>query len=434
MVRRLVEHAGSGAVEALRHVLQMEGEPRLDFDATAGEALVAAAENGHCDVITLLLDHGASVDCLNGRPLQRACASNRLATATLLLMQGADPTAAASLTGFTPLMSCCMASDSAPHMRPTSAALPPSLASVDPAVAVTARMSPQSVRLLHTTAAASAQPSAILTAVLSPSQSSVSAHSSSSFATSAARSSRSPRNAVLLPQAPTPVSAAATDAESRVPLLRLLLSYPSCLTSVDAQCSSVYCGPYNGWAALHFAADADRSDLVEALLTHGAADVDARTAQGDTALAIAAERGHADVVRVFLAHRADIHATRRGLSVVEWCLYRAEPDLVHYCVARGARADLGSRASWFPQRGTLLDVLRSQLSEALLDRLHLALHRGSRICRQNAAVRDVLLIHSWQTASSGDAADGTAEAKRSVMKACYLPGPAIDSIVAYQSG
>ena len=35
MVRRLVEHAAAGQVEALRHILQMEGDPRVSHADTA---------------------------------------------------------------------------------------------------------------------------------------------------------------------------------------------------------------------------------------------------------------------------------------------------------------------------------------------------------------------------------------------------------------
>ena len=83
---------------------------------------------------------------------------------------------------------------------------------------------------------------------------------------------------------------------------------------------------------------------------------------------------------------------------------------------------------WFPgSDAPLLDVLRSQMSEALLDSLHLALHRGSRTFVQRTAVRDVLLIFSWMTT----VADEGPEGKRAPVKA-YFPSTAVELITAYQ--
>ena len=147
-------------------------------------------------------------------------------------------------------------------------------------------------------------------------------------------------------------------------------------------------------------------------------------------------------------------AVQRGLSVVDWCLYRGEAALVDFCVSHGARANLSAKVSvspftshggirlaihscahlslapvqWFPgSDATLLDVLKAQMSEALLDSLHLSLHRGGRIFRQKAAVRDVLLIFSWMTTVAEEGPEG----KRAPVKA-YFPSAAVEIIAAYQ--
>ena len=267
---------------------------QLDFEATAGEALVAAAESGHVECVSLLLDSDASVNGLSGRALQRACAANQLPTASLLLAHSADPTLASSLTAFTPLMHTCKATPPAPPSLP--ALLPPPIT-----IDATAALSPTflSSRLQPS----SAHPPGPILALLSPSHSSATpapmASTPATAAGPASASHRSPRGA----------GEGASTSGSRVPLMRLLLSFPSCESTVNAACSGVYCGPYNGWAALHFAADNDRVDLCEELIARGA-DVDAKTGQGDTALAIAAERGHAQVVHALVGYRADIHAQR----------------------------------------------------------------------------------------------------------------------------
>ena len=267
---------------------------QLDFEATAGEALAAAAECGHVDAVSLLLDSGASVNGLSGRALQRACAANQLPTASLLLAHSADPTLASTLTAFTPLMSCCM------NAPPASPSIPSPL---PPPIVIDANAALSPTFLSSRQVPPSAHPGPIL-ALLSPSHASSTPASAVSTSVTAASpvppTHRSPREAgeVAGPQGP-----------SRVPLMRLLLSFPSCESTVNAACSAVYCGPFNGWAALHFAADNDLVELCEELLARGA-DVDSKTGQGDTALAIAAERGHAAVVHALVGHRADIHAQR----------------------------------------------------------------------------------------------------------------------------
>ena len=432
MVRRLVEHARAGQVEALRHICSMEGEPRLDFEAGAGEALVAAAEAGHTDAISALLEFGANVNCLSGRPLQRACLAEQLPAAQLLLSHAADPSAPAALTGFTPVMLCCMADSQYRQPRQpaesASKSAPPSSLSLGLPLSAAAPPSAPSSLVADSATTASATARSIGSSILAQLHSPTHTGPLSATAAAAAPTPSQPA-AATVPTASPPSQlavAAAVSASPRLALLRLLLSYPSCCSSLSASCSSHYCGPYNGWQALHFAADRGDVSLVSALLQCGA-EVDGRTAQQDTSLAIAAERGHAAVVQSLVAAGASLAVRRRGLTAVEWSVYRGQAALVEWLVAHGARAQLDVRVSWL--KGSLLEVLQGELSEALLDKLHLSLFRGEKRQRQRQQLRDELLVFHWHSDSGTDPSKPAA-GKASVK--CFLPAAAIDSIVAYQ--
>ena len=438
MVRRLVAHCRMGEVEALRHICSMEGEPRLDFEAGAGEAMVAAAECGQTEAISALIDFGANVNCLNGRPLQRACQASQLQTAQLLLSHAADPASQSTLTAFTPVMLCCKADpryrqqreqqSANESTRPSSSlhlslALPAAAAS--PAVSSSSSSISQPSLLgsdgaLVASVTARTVGSSILAQLHSPSHAGQPNNSTSAAAPSSSPPPPAPAIAATTATQPTP----SAPTSARLSLLRLLLSYPSCSSSLSATCSPHYCGPYNGWQALHFAADSGDVSLVSALLQSGCA-VDGLTGQQDTALTIAAERGHVDVVQSLVAAGASLTVRRRGLTAVEWSVYRGQAALVEWLVAHGARAQLDVRVSWL--KGSLLEVLQGELSEALLDKIHLSLFRGEKRQRQRHQLRDELLVFHWHTDGSGT--EGKPAAKN---VKCFLPAAAIDSIVAYQ--
>jgi hypothetical protein len=145
-------------------------------------------------------------------------------------------------------------------------------------------------------------------------------------------------------------------------LVRFLLSNGA---TADLPCHPEQCGLFNGWTALHFAADAGHLEVVQLLLEHGAT-VDAPNSNGDTALAIAAERGQWDVARWLVAAAAHIHATRRGLNVVQWAVYRGDHDAVQFLVSYGAVPQLQVKTLWFPPGLTLKEVRHSQNAVAPL--------------------------------------------------------------------
>ena len=420
--------------------------------------MVAVAEAGQTDAISALLEFGANVNCLNGRPLQRACLAEQLHTAQLLLSHAADPTAQSTLTAFTPLMLCCMTdaryrpqrgqqpahesapSSSTPNLSLALPATAAAAATFAPSAVSSSSASASQSSLLGTDSTSAASVSArsvgssILAQLHSPTQAQLSAAAAASLAGPSSSSppppSSSPAAAAAVPTTQLTQSAAAGSAapsSGRLSLLRLLLSYPSCCSSLSVSCSPQYCGPYNGWQALHFAADSGDVSLVAALLQAGA-EVDGRTAQQDTALTIAAERGHVEAVRSLVAAGASISVRRRGLTAVEWSVYRGQAALVEWLVAHGARAQLDVRVSWL--KGSLLEVLKGELSEALLDKLHLSLYRGEKRQRQRQQLRDELLVFHWHTDGGTESASKPAVGKANVK--CFLPATAIDSIVAYQ--
>jgi hypothetical protein len=104
----------------------------------------------------------------------------------------------------------------------------------------------------------------------------------------------------------------------------------------------------NGWTALHFACDRGHLDIVQFLVEHGAR-VDLPSAAGETACSIAAEHGHTAIVRYLVCNGAAVDARRRGLSLVQWALYRAEADQVAYLMSFGAAPALDdTRVLWLP--------------------------------------------------------------------------------------
>jgi outer membrane protein assembly factor BamB len=76
---------------------------------------------------------------------------------------------------------------------------------------------------------------------------------------------------------------------------------------------------------------------VEALLAKGA-DVNAKSAYGATALSFAADKGHLDVVRVLIKHKADLNVndTFYNATPMTWALMRGHAGVVKALVEAGA--------------------------------------------------------------------------------------------------
>lgn len=187
---------------------------------------------------------------------------------------------------------------------------------------------------------------------------------------------------------------------------------------LDEPCHAENCGTYNGWAALHFAADLGYTEIVRYLFERGAT-CDLPNAYGETALSIAAEAGRFDIVKYLAWNGANIHAKRRELTVVQWAIYRARPDIVQFLVSQGADPELKNTCSWFPNKIMLKDLIAQEYSTPVHKEIDLAIYRGSQQLRTRAAVRRILKEYQWY----GDLPDSDAPAAPSG----YDPMSAFDS-------
>mmetsp|Transcript_13195 Transcript_13195/g.25629 ORF Transcript_13195/g.25629 Transcript_13195/m.25629 type:complete len:243 (+) Transcript_13195:139-867(+) len=166
---------------------------------------------------------------------------------------------------------------------------------------------------------------------------------------------------------------------------------------VDVKTNEENCGTYNGWAPIHFAADAGHLDVVQYLVEVAKAIIDQPTSEpAETALALAAEHGRFDVVRYLVAAGANIHCKRRGMNVVQWCIYRCSFDTVQFLVSYGAKPDLESRVVWFGNDDTLEERIRKEWSPPLWEKVDTAIYRGSVQLRERAAHMRLLSEVSWE--------------------------------------
>jgi ankyrin repeat protein len=117
--------------------------------------------------------------------------------------------------------------------------------------------------------------------------------------------------------------------------------------------------------ALHAAAQTGTHDALARLLAEGA-DVNARSAGGETALMLAAARGRLDAIGLLIERGADVNAvTDAGNTALMLAAARGQVDAVQALLARGARADhrnkfgLGAAdwAKWSEREGDLLALL-----------------------------------------------------------------------------
>lgn len=155
-------------------------------------------------------------------------------------------------------------------------------------------------------------------------------------------------------------------------------------------------GDFSGWSALHFAADDGHLDICQFLVEVGKCIIDQENAANETALSIAAEHGQFEVVKYLVTAGAHIHAKRRGLTVVQWAIYRCSPETVQFLVSYGGRAHLDIKTLWFPLDLTLKDVIKRELSDPLYDKLDLAIYRGSVKLQERAGHMRALSEITWE--------------------------------------
>jgi ankyrin repeat protein len=136
-------------------------------------------------------------------------------------------------------------------------------------------------------------------------------------------------------------------------LRRLLVQQPALARASNPD------APHAGWTGLHEAAKGGHADVVRLLLAHGA-DVNAREAGDNTSpLHWAAAGNHHETVRALLDGGADVHGTGdvHELDVIGWAAFYHAPgvdpadiepsrrDLVALLVQRGARHHIFSALS-----------------------------------------------------------------------------------------
>jgi hypothetical protein len=208
---------------------------------------------------------------------------------------------------------------------------------------------------------------------------------------------------------------------------------------VEVRTHEENCGQFSSWTPLHFAADGGHLDCVQALIA-AMSPVDLRTAAGNTACALAAEHGRFDVVRFLAAADADISATRRGLNVLQWAVYRCDCDAIEYLCSYGAFADLTVTTRWFAEgtsgrNATLAQQIKRDVSPPLIARIDRAIYRGGKKFHLRAAHEELLREVEWTQADDDDALDPVALAMQAeaLAKHTYvLPEKAVTLIAAYE--
>ena len=169
--------------------------------------------------------------------------------------------------------------------------------------------------------------------------------------------------------------------------------------NINDRCGDV-CGVWNGWTALHFAADGGYVDILNALTARGA-DVTTRNANGDSALSVAAECGHWEFVAAILERdAAEIASTRRGLTAVEWAVYRGEAAVVEKLISRGGTAHLEVRPKWLDGgRQSLGEYIFSAFSQSLYEEVEMSIFRGVRRFAVKQARLEALMSFTWNVAT-----------------------------------
>lgn len=118
------------------------------------------------------------------------------------------------------------------------------------------------------------------------------------------------------------------------------------------QLVSNHCGLYSsdwsGTTALHVAAQNGHKDIVEILLNEGA-NQDARTKVERTALHLAAQYGHLPVVDLLISYWSDVNATDMlKMSPLHWATDKGHVNVVERLLQAGADATLRSKFQLTP--------------------------------------------------------------------------------------
>jgi ankyrin repeat protein len=183
-----------------------------------------------------------------------------------------------------------------------------------------------------------------------------------------------------------------------IEIMNLLLSAGA---KIDETNHPLHNEQYNGWAAIHYAADMGHLSVLQSLIQHGAV-IDLPNAAGDTATAIAAERGNWEAVKCLINNNANIHARRRGLNIVEWAIYLASIEAVQWLISYGATVDFNLFTTWFKENQTLRQVIYKEFSESVYNEIDLAVYRGSLAVKERQEKFKILSEIQWEVAAVFD--------------------------------
>lgn len=130
-----------------------------------------------------------------------------------------------------------------------------------------------------------------------------------------------------------------------LPMMAHLLQ---CKADPDAKLHDSHCRVHNGWSSIHLAAEAGSLDVLRLLLQEKAS-IELPTLQKETAVVLAAENGHSNVVKLLVEAGALKESVRMGLTSIQWALYRGDHELVEFLVRKGAQVKLDTKVLWFAE-------------------------------------------------------------------------------------
>jgi ankyrin repeat protein len=140
-----------------------------------------------------------------------------------------------------------------------------------------------------------------------------------------------------------------------------------------------------GWTVLHYAALGGHPAIVARMIRMGLGVNDRIRSDGMTALAMAAVRGHTDVIRLLLAQHADLSIPDFGGNTpLLHAALRGRTEAVRLLIATGADVNLASRPGWTP--------LMAAAWEGHADIVKLLLKHGAKSQATNAQGQSALSL------------------------------------------
>jgi hypothetical protein len=93
-----------------------------------------------------------------------------------------------------------------------------------------------------------------------------------------------------------------------------------------------------------------------------------------------------------------LSSPQRGLSVVQWAVYRGDHTAVQFLVSYNAIPELDVHVLWFPAGLSLKEVIYKQFSEDIYDEIDMAIYRGGKQAMERDAKRKLIANVQWETA------------------------------------